>query len=106
MKMICGWPLLAMLTSVSAFAANLDVSRAQMKDAWPFTIDGGTLKCSGGLVTFATGNKTYAVNGSAKAKGRTIGWTDVVEIWRDNPAIPGTKISIGPVISKGLELCK
>lgn len=95
-----------MLTSVSAFSATLDLSRAQMKEAWPFTIEGGTLKCSGSLVTFTVGNKTYAVNGSAKTKGRTIGWIDIAEIWRDNPAIPGTKISIGPVISRGLELCK
>lgn len=77
-----------------------------MKEAWPFTVDKGTLKCSGGLVTFAVGNKTYAVNGSAKTKGRAIGWVDVAEIWRNNPAIPGTKISISPVISQGLDLCK
>ncbi len=95
-----------LLTSASAFAATQEVSRAQMKADWPFTVDAGTLKCSGGMVTLAVGKKTYAVNGTAKTKGRAIGWIDVAEIWQNNPAIPGSKLSISPVISKGLELCK
>ncbi|MDD2811013.1 DUF2511 domain-containing protein [Rhodoferax sp.] len=95
-----------LLTSVSAFSGTLVLSRAQMKEAWPFTVERGTLKCTGGFVTFEVGNKTYAVNGSAKTKGLSIGWVDVAAIWRDNPEIPGTKISIGPVISKGLVLCQ
>lgn len=95
-----------LLFSASAFAATLEVSQSEMKDAWPFTVDRGTLRCMGGLVTFEANGKTYGVNGSAKTKGRVMGWIDVVEIWRSNPSIPGTKISISPVITKGLELCK
>lgn len=95
-----------LLTPMMTLAASAEVSLAKMKDAWPFTLDKGVLRCESSLVTFSANGKTYAVNGSAKTKGRTAGWTDVREIWKDNPAIPGTKISIGPMITKGLELCK
>ena len=34
------------------------------------------------------------------------GWREIDEIWKANPGIPGTKINMGPLLDKGLSLCK
>ncbi|AZS37523.1 hypothetical protein CVS47_02160 [Microbacterium lemovicicum] len=45
---------------------------------------------------------TYAVNGTAM---ELTDLPKIDEIWADNPAISGSKISIEPIISAGLALC-
>lgn len=82
------------------------VSRATLGDEWPLTVEAGELRCDGsggvGAVTFTAAGKTYAVNGIAKQRGIQA----IDPIWAPNPSIPGTKKSIGPLIDRGLELCK
>ena len=72
-------------------------------DRWPLTVDEGTLRCEGaGSVTFEAGGQTYAVNGTAR--GLDAG-SDIDIIWADDPDVDGLKLSIGPLINRGLELC-
>lgn len=94
------------LLPVLALAASTPVSRETMKDEWPLTVSSGVLGCERGAVTFSANGITYAVNGTATAQGRKLGWRDIREVWKDNPAIPGTKTNIGPMIEKGLFLCR
>jgi hypothetical protein len=76
---------------------------------WPLTVPDGFVYCEVGFggplypVTFeAPDGTTYAVNGTA------MDVTDlpkIDEIWADNPAVNGSKISIEPIVSAGLALC-
>ena len=94
------------LFPMPSLATSTPVSREMMKDQWPFSITAGVLGCEGQSVTLRANGHTYAINGSAKTQGKKLGWRDVREIWKDNPEIPGTKMDIGPMINKGLLLCK
>jgi len=42
------------------------------------------------------------VNGAAKSAG----YDDIAPIWKENPDAPETRISLGPLIEKGLALCE
>ncbi|MBD1864296.1 MULTISPECIES: DUF2511 domain-containing protein [Trichocoleus] len=97
------------LPIMAATSNSITISQAEFGDSWPFTVSNGELYCIGegngqqvGAVVFATEDESYAVNGTAKA----LGYKAIEEIWRSNPAIPGTKINIGPIIQRGLEICK
>jgi hypothetical protein len=86
------------------------ISRTDLGDAWPLTVDTGVLSCIGrkgvGLVTFTVDGVTYAVNGLAKQGGR---WESIDAIWIDDPNIkvePPVKKNIGPLIERGLALCR
>jgi hypothetical protein len=78
------------------------VTREDMGDNWPLTVDGGTLHCEGaGAVTFTTDDgTTYAVNGLALGMHK---WPDIDPLWAD--ASGGLKKDIGPLIERGLSLC-
>ncbi|MCP4700307.1 MAG: DUF2511 domain-containing protein [Gammaproteobacteria bacterium] len=79
------------------------ITEAEFGRKWPFTVSHGILKCtSPNIVTFEANGKTYAVNPPALAQGHV----DVEEIWKDYPGIPGSKITLGSVIKKGLAACK
>lgn len=82
------------------------VTQAEYGDRWPFTVPEGTVRCSGtagaGAVTFEAGGRTYAVNGTARTQKT---FPDIDPIWRDSPNGLGLKVSIGPIIDKGLSLC-
>lgn len=87
--------------------ASAQVSRSEMGDEWPLTVDAGELRCQGsggvGAVTFTTADgKTYAVNGIAKQNGVPA----IDPIWAKDPSIPGTKKNIGPLLDRGRALCK
>jgi len=51
-------------------------------------------------VVFRTESGTYGINGLAKSR-----FADVRPIWRDDPANPGLKVNIGPMIDLGLQQC-
>lgn len=81
---------------------SVAISRAQMGDAYPFTVD-GELRCvAPSSVIFVANGTTYGVNGTAKGHG----YPGIDPIWRDDVRVPGTKINVGSVIQQGLELCK
>ena len=94
----------------SAFAGSANVTAKQFGDEWPFTVPSGILSCEGksglGAVVFTTNGKSYAVNGAARQKAKREGYKEISEIWKDNPQYPGSKVNIGPIIQKGLTLCK
>jgi hypothetical protein len=85
------------------------VTRADMGDSWPLSVSEGTLHCEGkdgvGAVTFTANGTAYAVNGLAKAaryKGR---YKDIDAIWAKGDGYQPKK-DIGPLIQRGLTLCK
>ena len=94
------------------------VTKSEFGNKWPFTVNKGRLECRGISVIFHAKGKAYAVNGSA----RTEGYAKINEIWKDDQeklkilkeAFPNEeiesvsvpKISIGPIIDKGLSLCE
>ncbi|XUO88416.1 DUF2511 domain-containing protein [Halomonas sp. KM072] len=78
------------------------VTREEYGDDWPFTVDSGRLDCrQGGAAVFTSGQWTYQLNGVASQKG----YADLAPIWRDNPAIPGAKVSISDMISVARQQC-
>ena len=81
---------------------TLDVSRDDYGDAWPLTVDGGTLSCDSSQVVFTDpdGND-YGVNGAAVSAGHP----EIDPIWADNPDIDGAKVVITPLVNDGLDLC-
>ena len=83
------------------------VHRSDYGEAWPLTIDRGTLRCEppGTVVFTAPDGTQYAVNGMAEGQQ---GLADIEPIWRDDPDPPAgadLKVSIHPLIERGLELC-
>lgn len=80
------------------------VSRTQLGDDWPLTVEEGNLRCeppSRVVFTDPSGHE-WGVNGMAV----THGYREIDPIWADNPEIPGLKKSIGPLIDRGLALCE
>lgn len=86
------------------------VTRDDMGDEWPLTVDFGALDCHKSTVngiellsvTFRVPHMQYAVNGTAKANTP---FTDIDEIWADVPGEKGMKIDIGPFLDRGLTRC-
>lgn len=84
-----------------------NVSSDEFGSKWPLTVDSGDLRCEGsqgfGSVVFTDpdGNE-YGVNGVAVGQG----YPPIDPIWKDDPELAGLKISIGPLIDRGLSLCK
>lgn len=80
------------------------LTRADLGDAWPFTVEAGTLRCEGGSsVVFVADGKSYAINGTARSQ---TDYPDVDRIWADDPRPGyGPKKDIGPIIDRGLKLC-
>lgn len=105
--------LLAYASLPAHAASSAAVTAAEFGANWPFIVDRGTVAChpepglpNVQLVTFTdpAGN-TYAVNGAASSRASKRGWFNVQSIWKANPAIPGTKIPITPIIQRGTALC-
>jgi hypothetical protein len=85
-------------------ASGSEISQAEYGDKWPFTVPSERLECVPySKVVFHAGGVSYAVNGLAMSDNR---YREIRPIWKDNPEIPGTKINIGPVLDRGLALCK
>ena len=88
--------------TTAADGNSIEVSRADFGKKWPLTVSSGTLSCKEpGQVFFETGGTVYTVNGMAATM------TDLPEIdplWKDAPH--GLKKNIGPLIQRGLSLCK
>lgn len=69
---------------------------------WPFTVSAGRVSCDGGAIVFEANGTKYAVNGTAEGRG----FANIDPIWKPDPKLPGTKISIGSVIVEGQKLCQ
>lgn len=97
--------LAAVLCLIGCGGGN--VSSDEFGADWPLTVDSGDLRCEGSdgfgavVLTDPDGNE-YGVNGVALSQG----YPPIDPIWKDNPELAGLKISIGPLIDRGLSLCK
>jgi hypothetical protein len=106
--------LLTLYIFSSATSAGVAVINTyNFSGEWPLTVSAGKLECekvSGSpdaqLVTLTTGGTTYAVNGMARGYAEKRGWVAIDEIWKADPEFPKLKVTIGPLIDKGLDLCK
>lgn len=90
------------------------ISKEMFGDKWPFTVESGTLECKGYAVFFIHNNIRYGVNGTSHSKQDK----DIDAIWKYNEEMmkalkelgdtegPYPKISIGPIVDRGLKLCK
>lgn len=79
------------------------------KGEWPLTVSKGVVRCegsdgSGSVIFRAPDGMDYAVNGTAMTVKQDL--PNIEAIWKKDPDVPGTRINIGPVIDKGLELCE
>ena len=96
--------------SSGALAAQQDlISAEDFGDAWPFTFEEAYVACHAGravTVMDAESGRMYPLNGAAKGKASALGLDDLDTVWLDNAEIPGTKVSVGPVIEKGFALCQ
>lgn len=85
--------------------SDMEVSSNSYDGEWPFTVNSGVVKCINDngtkLAVFESEGTEYQLNGAAKSRG----YTDISTIWKDNPDIPGTKISVGPMIQLALSQC-
>ncbi len=79
--------------------AGIEIRQAEYGDRWPFAIGQGRLRCEGpGAIVLTARGKDYAVNGMAAARYGSI---QPVRKSGNDP-----NIDIGPIISRGLTLCK
>jgi hypothetical protein len=76
---------------------GIEVSQSQYANHWPFEVGQARLRCEGkGAVILTVGGTDYAVNGMAASnRYRPI-----------QAVIIDPKIDFGPIISRGLTLCK
>lgn len=81
---------------------GLAVSREGYGEAWPLTVNEGTLRCDDGAVTLESSGKTYALN--ADAQERQLG-VALAPVWVPNPNVEGARMSIATLIANGLALC-
>lgn len=84
------------------------VSRALMGDAWPLTIDEGTIVCDRTAILLrAPDGRLYAVNGTALGQMTAMGWRDIHDIDVPDPSGgSGVIISLQPLLDVGLDLCR
>lgn len=84
------------------------ISAEDFGDAWPFVPEEMHLQCLPGNAVVVTDPETgrmYGVNGAASGKARQLGLDPLEQVWAESRSIPGTKVSVGPVIEAGVELC-
>jgi hypothetical protein len=81
---------------------EVEITRAEFGTTWPFTVESGILSCEeGGAVVFTAEGVSYGLNASATA----LGYESINPIWADAPG-PTGKVSITPVMSRGIRLCE
>ena len=96
--------------SPSPSPSSLTISRADLGDQWPLTINPITLHCEASgpyqYVTFDYNGTTFALNGTARGVASERGWTDwQPDLWADDPRLEGAKVIPNELVSRGLALC-
>ena len=80
------------------------VCAADLGSDWPLSVSCVTLYCDGDAVSLVYEEVRYAGNGL----GEMAGYADIDPIWMpsSDPDSGGPKQSIGPLIERGLALCR
>ncbi|MDE0145385.1 MAG: DUF2511 domain-containing protein [Nitrospira sp.] len=120
-----------MLPLVAHAENQQKISKQQFGTKWPLSVSSGIVEClpiGRGAVVFKSEEKTYALNGIAKGVAEKHGFSNIEEIWLDDPefhkiaeeaarveGVPvekaiklmggPTKINIAPVLDSGTRLC-
>jgi hypothetical protein len=98
---------LVCLAPAISLAESEKVTRNMFGKAWPLTVDEGILSCTGakglGVVTFEAKGTRYAVNGVAMSQKK---YADIGKIWAPDPSGIVPKKNLGPLLERGLKLCK
>lgn len=94
-------------SSLAAAAGERVVTKSDLGDRWPLTVDSGTLRCRPfrdnlQILTIEVDGKIWAVNGTAIGQG----FPEIDPIWKGNPEIPGARVNIGPLIDLAKSLCQ
>ena len=98
----CGILLLLLVGLVACGEIGILVTEAEYGDAWPLTVSEARVDClSAGALVAEIDGSLYAINGTAQAR-----YPRIDPYWRDNAAIPGTKIPITPLIDRAKEACR
>ena len=105
--------------------SGVEITEKQYRGKWPFTVSSGQLQCVKGAVIFHAKGKDYAVNDIAAKKG----YVQIDEIRKEDHALfemakeiakaekkpvfeliksmnLPTRISLEPILKRGLTLCK
>lgn len=111
---------------------SVTITKEQFGKKWPLSVDKGNVKClpiGNGAVVFEAGDKTYAVNGTAKGFANKHEFYPIEDIWLTDPQFQqmaeeiaksekkpieevikamGTpsRLDITPVLDTGEKLCK
>jgi hypothetical protein len=79
------------------------VTKADLGDQWPFTVESGYVDCPDGVsAIFRTADAVYGLNGMATSRG----FAEPDPIRKADPTIPSGMISIGPMIDLAQQECK
>lgn len=103
--------ILLLASSVSLASPLKAVSKDDYGDKWAFTSDEVQLQCidGGAFVMDYDTNNVYAISGLANqlAKKGKYPADDIngSSFWKENPDMPGAKISLAPFITDALALC-
>ena len=79
------------------------VSQAEYGDAWPLIVEDGTIICDGASILLRTNRGLFAVNGTARGRGK---WHDIRDITKPDPNNAGLLMSVQPIIDRGLIVCR
>lgn len=104
---------LSFVVSFSALAAGPfeAISSDEYGTKWAFNVDEVQLQClyGGAFVYDYDNEKVYTLTGLAKTlakSGKVVAQPiDDSNLWKDDPALPGAKISLSPFIDRALTLC-
>lgn len=99
--------------TMSCDASCVHLSKNDMGDKWPFTVEDGELRCINGVgngkeVFFTTNGSHYSINEAAKADDY---FEHIEEIRRATPVLSflpfiNTEVSLRPIEERGAELCR
>ena len=78
---------------------GIEIRQADYGEGWPFKMGRGWLRCEGaGAIILNVKGTDYAVNGLASSR-----YAPIQAVWQSNRA---DDIGAGPIISRGLTLCR
>jgi hypothetical protein len=105
-----GLAFAGLIVSASALAGpKIElVSAEDFGDAWPFSVEEMHLLCMSGNAVVASDPETgrmYPLNGTAKAMASRLALEPLENVWRKDPSVAGLRVSVSPMIEKGLALC-